>query len=741
MNRVIASVFVLIYLTELAVGSCPAVCRCFQQPEGLNVVCSSRTVPVAIPLNTSRLTLNDLDIQALPDNALSNLTLLLSLKITGKIRMIVEKSFSGLISLEELILVDVGILVIDAGAFLPLVSIKLLNLYNNPDLQLSGVELSFHGLRNSSIDNLFLDKINVHDYILKPSFFIYLENTTLKTITLSHNQIAVVEPGLSRYIRHVEKLVMSHNYIVGEREVLVELVLFKELRFLDLSYQRTLDEDKRFILSEYRKHRNISPPLQSYNQTKIGTFGKREIDPSCSGEFIVPFPPKLEYFYVQYFSRGPVLLRKTCFDPNNSLKKLDAAGLYLHSMDGPFIGFNHLEYISIDNCQCHKLPPNFAEYMPAMKVLKVGNNRLSPLIQGDVNGSLFRKNKKLQVLDIKNNGIIFLPKSLLDSVRQISVFDLSRNNISSIGYFDNFRNLTYINFSSNNISTISEKELVTFDKIASHNNLSVSLDNNPVTMSSHCCDVQIFISWTLKTKVHLPDLHEYKCVSPYGYYVRFNEQTSDSVEHLCKKTPLNVIVVVLVIITVIFLVTFGSLMYRYRWKVRWLAIISKRFLKLQEETRDTTVYDYDAFVSFNVDDIIWVQDKLIVELEQKRNLELCIHQRDFTPGMPIEENIVDAIERSRKVTIVLSANFVKSNWCHFEVHMARNKLIEKGYDIIVPVILERFDLNLTSRTLRNVLDKNTYLTWDANDVEAQEHFWWQLSEGIKGVHTNALLEN
>ena len=559
---------------------------------------------------------------------------------------------------------------------------------------------------------------------------------------MSENQIAVVEPGLSRYIRHVEKLVMSHNYIVGEKEAMLELVLFKELRFLDLSYQRTLDEDKRLRLNEYRKHRNVSQPLQSYDQTKIGTFGKRDIDTPCSGEFIVPFPPKLEYVYMQCFSRGPVYLEKTCFNPNNSLKKIDASGMYLYYMNGPFIGFNHLEYLSIDNSQCHKLPSNVVEYMPAMKVLNVGNNRLSPLIQGDVNGSLFRKNKNLQALDFKNNGIQILHQGLLDSVRQINVFDLSGNNISSIGDLNNFRNLTYINFSSNSISTISEKELVTFDKITSHNNLSVSLDNNPVTMSSNCCDVQIFISWTLKTKVHLPDLHEYKCESPDGYYIRFNQQTSDSVEHLCKKTPLNVIVVAfVVIITVIFLVTFGSLMYRYRWKVRWLAIVSKRFVKLQEETRDTTVYDYDAFVSFNVDDIKWVQDKLIVELEQKRNLELCIHQRDFTPGLPIEENIVGAIERSRKVIMVLSANFVKSNWCHFEVHMARNKLIEKGYDIIVPVIQERFDLKLTSRTLRNVLDKNTYLTWDANDVEAQEHFWWQLSEGIKGVHTNALLEN
>ena len=127
-------------------------------------------------------------------------------------------------------------------------------------------------------------------------------------------------------------------------------------------------------------------------------------------------------------------------------------------------------------------------------------------------------------------------------------------------------------------------------------------------------------------------------------------------------------------------------------------------------------------------------------VEEKRGLRLCIHHRDFPPSRSIEENIVDAIEASRKTILVLSSNFVKSNWCHFEVQMARNKLIEKGYDVIVPILLGDFDLNLSSRTLRNILTRNTYLTWEADvdDNMSRDPFWNILHDALKDRSKNIL---
>ena len=55
-------------------------------------------------------------------------------------------------------------------------------------------------------------------------------------------------------------------------------------------------------------------------------------------------------------------------------------------------------------------------------------------------------------------------------------------------------------------------------------------------------------------------------------------------------------------------------------------------------------------------------------LEEKYNppFELCMHDRDFTPGQQILENIQEAIESSDSVIIVMSQYFVNSVWCKQE---------------------------------------------------------------------------
>ena len=55
----------------------------------------------------------------------------------------------------------------------------------------------------------------------------------------------------------------------------------------------------------------------------------------------------------------------------------------------------------------------------------------------------------------------------------------------------------------------------------------------------------------------------------------------------------------------------------------------------------------------------------MTELEEKYNpqFKLCMHDRDFTPGKQILENIQEARENSNSAIIVMSQHFVESDWC------------------------------------------------------------------------------
>ena len=48
----------------------------------------------------------------------------------------------------------------------------------------------------------------------------------------------------------------------------------------------------------------------------------------------------------------------------------------------------------------------------------------------------------------------------------------------------------------------------------------------------------------------------------------------------------------------------------------------------------------------------------------------CIADRDFTPGVSVLDNIVEAIQSSYKVILVLTDHFVSNQWCKYEADQA-----------------------------------------------------------------------
>ena len=74
----------------------------------------------------------------------------------------------------------------------------------------------------------------------------------------------------------------------------------------------------------------------------------------------------------------------------------------------------------------------------------------------------------------------------------------------------------------------------------------------------------------------------------------------------------------------------------------------------------------------------------------------CIDDRDFTPDVPILDNIVDAIHSSNKVILVLTDHFVSSQWCQYEADQAIIRSLglndvedqDRNSSCIIPVLLE-----------------------------------------------------
>ena len=95
------------------------------------------------------------------------------------------------------------------------------------------------------------------------------------------------------------------------------------------------------------------------------------------------------------------------------------------------------------------------------------------------------------------------------------------------------------------------------------------------------------------------------------------------------------------------------------------------------------------FISYSSKDFAWVIENLISLLD-KHAIPYSIHSRDFELGKPIVQNMADSVYGSRQVLIVLSDNYLASNFCREELHMAIQRGMDTGDSSLILVMIDKF---------------------------------------------------
>ena len=118
---------------------------------------------------------------------------------------------------------------------------------------------------------------------------------------------------------------------------------------------------------------------------------------------------------------------------------------------------------------------------------------------------------------------------------------------------------------------------------------------------------------------------------------------------------------------------------------------------------------YDAFVSYSEKERQWVVNTLQQRLENHHPpYKLCIHHRDFEVGAPIVTNILNSVEQSKRMLMVLSHNFLQSEWCMLEFRTAHHKALEDRLKLII-ILFDELNFAELDNEIKLYMRTNTYL--------------------------------
>ncbi|CAI9719067.1 toll-like receptor 13 [Octopus vulgaris] len=327
---------------------------------------------------------------------------------------------------------------------------------------------------------------------------------------------------------------------------------------------------------------------------------------------------------------------------------------------------------------------------------------------------------KLHNLEIFEGGVSKIPEGIcnITSLRTLTIGHTSIDEWKS-EKCPAMTSLTMVRLAYNKVFNVNKTLFSPL--LFSNKKLKFDLSHNPFVCD---CNILWFRDWMKRNPRRILDHRRYLCNGPGALRHTHLEKYSVSWEYCENRGDPSTIAVTGVAVAVlsIIFVILAILSYTKRWSIRlciYQSLIRKRKYKaLVNDGR----YKYDAFVCYCSADANWVLNKLLPIIEEENHFNLCLHDRDFLVGNDIVDNIVDSMQQSRKVVLVLSNDFAQSSWCQFEASIAQQKILEEHYDIIIPVLLNEIPSNLQTKRLGVLLKQKTYLEWP-NETEYEEMFW------------------
>jgi len=382
-------------------------------------------------------------------------------------------------------------------------------------------------------------------------------------------------------------------------------------------------------------------------------------------------------------------------------------------------GAENLKYLDMTGWQCKTISGHLLSKVPLLETLIAARTSLGDGLKNNADVAfLLQNNLNLQYVDLTYNKISYLPNSLfMHQFPNLTNVNISHNYLSNFPSFGSNTKPEILDLSFNSITYLNDKELEIIDYMKPS---KIYLDGNPLQCS---CQSLQFLKWMKKSDI-IADVDVLRCIREDGSSQNVVDifRNLELFESECLSKfwfPFSVTLSSVITICIIFTVVF----YRYKRFFEYLALIIRMHCSRSRST--ITRREYDAYVSYSHHDLTWVLE-LHDELKSM-GFNICFDEKTFIPGTPIGENIIQAIDSSRKVIFIMTNNFLESDWGSYELEMTRMHAFRRGNDNMVIVVIKG-DIQMSSlpRVLLSMWYKVRSVEWPKESClpfETEEYFY------------------
>ena len=372
-----------------------------------------------------------------------------------------------------------------------------------------------------------------------------------------------------------------------------------------------------------------------------------------------------------------------------------------------------------------------------LSYLDLSANYLDRFFNKKGSDKLLENQRFIQNISFAKNKIDRIPTGLFKDTINLQHIDLSYNNLENLKFIgQNLKRMQLLNMTGNNIQALSKHEMGILDSVTS-SQLEIDLSENNILCT---CDTLEFLKWVhsqnLGRRIMFTGLNSYRCTTKNSTKLSLFDLPGIilNLEKECSSYT-GLIVGAAIVVAIASFTLIGGILHRNRWKIRYIYYMAKRGYKGSAHARSENhrnLFRYDAFISYADEDEDICFKNCVTEIEEKSDLKLCLHERDFTPGCSIAENIANTIRDSRKTVCVASNNYLRSHWCMYEFNMALMEKIHARDDdnMLILVLLSDTDTRKAPLSMMHFVQNNTYIEFPDNPTY-HPLFWSRLMDSLK----------